>query len=66
MRPKFSSIAHLQSLLRSGETTCRAIVEHYLAQIEQNKQLNAYVEVFSEEARAKADALDARPFIVRN
>ncbi len=60
MRPKFSSIAHLQSLLRSGETTCRAIVEHYLAQIEQNKQLNAYVEVFSEEARAKADALDAR------
>lgn len=60
MRPKYSSIAHIQSLLRSGETSCRAIVEHYLAQIEQNRHLNAYIEVFAEEARSRADALDAR------
>lgn len=60
MRPKYSSIAHIQSLLHSGETSCRAIVEHYLAQIEQNRHLNAYIEVFAEEARSRADALDAR------
>lgn len=58
--PKYASLADIQSALRKGETTCRALVEHYLFQIEKTLRLNAYVEVWGEEALAKADELDAR------
>jgi len=57
--PKFASLADIQTTLRNGKTTCRAIVEHYLSQIEKTRHLNAYVEVWADEALAKADALDA-------
>ena len=58
--PKYPSLVSLQSALLRGETTCRAVVEYYLSQIEKTRHLNAYVEVWPEEALAKADALDAR------
>ena len=60
MEPKFASIAEIQAALRAGVTTCRALVEHYLTQIERHRALNAYVAVYAEEALAHADALDAR------
>ncbi len=58
--PKFSSLPELQSSLGAGQTTCRAVVEHYLKQIENSRSLNAYVEVWADEARTQADALDIR------
>ncbi len=58
--PKYSSISDLQTALRTGVTTCRAIVQHHLAQIASTQHLNAYVEVWADEAFAQADALDAR------
>ena len=58
--PKFSSLTELQLALRTGQTTCRAVVDHYLAQIEKNRSLNAYVEVWAAEAAVQADALDTR------
>ena len=58
--PRFSSLPDLQLALRTGQTTCRAVVDYYLTQIEKNSTLNAYVEVWAEEARAQADALDMR------
>ncbi len=58
--PKFSSLTDLQLALHTGQTTCRAVVDHYLAQIEKTSALNAYVEVWAEEARTQADALDIR------
>ncbi|MCW5922396.1 MAG: Asp-tRNA(Asn)/Glu-tRNA(Gln) amidotransferase subunit GatA [Saprospiraceae bacterium] len=57
--PKYTSLSDIQAALRAGETTCRAIVGHYLAQIEKTRHLNAYIEVWADEALAKADALDA-------
>ncbi len=57
--PKYASLSDIQAALRKGETTCRAVVEHYLSQIEKTRHLNAYVEVWAEEALAKADILDA-------
>ncbi|MEO6040074.1 MAG: Asp-tRNA(Asn)/Glu-tRNA(Gln) amidotransferase subunit GatA [Saprospiraceae bacterium] len=57
---KYSSLSDLQSALRSGQTSCRAMVDHYLSQIEKHRALNAYVEVWEAEARRQADALDAR------
>lgn len=58
--PKFESIAAIQTALRSGNTTCRALVEHYIAQAEKSKALNAYVEVWAEEALERAEALDRK------
>ena len=57
--PKFASIAHIQTAIRAGETTCREVVEYYLSQIDKSLNLNAYVEVWADEARARADAQDA-------
>lgn len=57
--PKFASIAHIQAAIRAGETTCRNVVEYYLSQVDKSLNLNAYVEVWADEARARADAQDA-------
>ncbi|MEO6760494.1 MAG: amidase family protein, partial [Saprospiraceae bacterium] len=58
--PKYPSLSSLQFALRSGQTTCRAVVDYYLSQIEKHQSLNAYVEVWEAEARAQAEALDIR------
>ena len=58
--PKYASLSDVQAALFSGAATCRAVVEHYLSQIEKTKHLNAYVEVWEEEAFARANALDNR------
>jgi aspartyl-tRNA(Asn)/glutamyl-tRNA(Gln) amidotransferase subunit A len=54
----FKNIAHYHSALQKGETTCADIVQHYLDQIEQKKDLNAFVDVYSKDAFEKAAALD--------
>ena len=56
----FSTIANYHQQLLSGETTCVEMVNHYLQQINQNQHLNAFVEVYAEEAMQKAVALDAK------
>lgn len=58
--PKFNSISDIQAAIRSGGSTCRSIVEHYLENTEANKALNAYVEVWAGEALERADALDRK------
>jgi aspartyl-tRNA(Asn)/glutamyl-tRNA(Gln) amidotransferase subunit A len=58
--PKYASLSDIQFALHQGEVTCRALVEHYLAQIEKTLHLNAYVEVWADEALTKATQLDAR------
>ncbi|MFN8302716.1 MAG: Asp-tRNA(Asn)/Glu-tRNA(Gln) amidotransferase subunit GatA [Saprospiraceae bacterium] len=56
----FRSLHALQSALRSGQTSCRAVVEYHLSRIEQTRDLNAFIEVWGAEALAKADELDRR------
>ncbi len=58
--PKYASLADVQSALRSGAVTCRAVVEHYLQQIAETAHLNAYIEVWADEALQQADATDQR------
>lgn len=58
--PLFSSISDLQQALRDGSATCWAVVEHYIFQVEKTRCLNAYVEVWADEARARAEALDKK------
>lgn len=58
--PRYNSIQAIQAALRAGDTTCRALVEHYIFQTEQNRPLNAFVEVWADEALERADALDRK------
>jgi aspartyl-tRNA(Asn)/glutamyl-tRNA(Gln) amidotransferase subunit A len=55
----YQSVAQYHQALQKGITTCKAAVEHYLQRIKDQQHLNAYIEVFTEEARAEAERLDA-------
>lgn len=54
----FISISEYQERLRRGITTCKATVEAYLKNIEATKHLNAFIEVYQQEALERAQALD--------
>jgi aspartyl-tRNA(Asn)/glutamyl-tRNA(Gln) amidotransferase subunit A len=55
---QFSSIEQYQADLHSGRTTCSQAVRHFLSCIEEQASLNAFVEVFADEALARAAELD--------
>lgn len=50
----------VQGDLRAGITNCVELVGQYLARIEAHKHLNAFVEVYADEALRRADAVDAK------
>lgn len=54
------TIHQLQSDLSQGNTTCVKAVHTFLKRIEDTKHLNAYLEVFSEEAIERSAALDKK------
>ena len=58
--PKYKSLQQVRKEIDQGTTNCRAIVEYYLSKIEETKELNAYVEVFVDEALERADLLDKK------
>lgn len=47
--------------MNAGHTTCTAVVQHYLQAIEAHRHLNAFLEVFGEEALQRAVYLDGLP-----
>lgn len=57
---EYLTLADLQHDLRAGNTTCVTLVGQYLARIEQNQHLNAFVEIYADEARQRAQEVDAR------
>lgn len=57
----YISIADYHSQLKKGTLTCVDAVGHYLKKINEQKHLNAFVEVYAEEALQKAKELDAKP-----
>lgn len=54
----FSSIKKYRAELKSGSVTCVQTVQHYLAAIQQSQHLNAFIEVFADEALQRAAQLD--------
>ncbi|HVY74650.1 MAG TPA: Asp-tRNA(Asn)/Glu-tRNA(Gln) amidotransferase subunit GatA [Puia sp.] len=56
----FSSIPEYQHALLAGTTTCREAVLYYLDRIRRKQHLNAFVEIYAEEALTRADHLDAK------
>jgi aspartyl-tRNA(Asn)/glutamyl-tRNA(Gln) amidotransferase subunit A len=55
----FNNIEQYHRQLKEGKVTCTDMVQEYLTQIEKNKHLNAFVEVYTNEALQKAAELDA-------
>ncbi|WP_233268720.1 Asp-tRNA(Asn)/Glu-tRNA(Gln) amidotransferase subunit GatA [Mucilaginibacter lacusdianchii] len=60
MMKGYTTLTEIQDDLRSGNTTVKALVQHYLERITQYQHLNAFNEVFADEALQKAAELDAR------
>ena len=56
----YKNIAAVQSALRQNDVSCTHLVNNYLQQIDKTKHLNAYIEVFAEEAFAQAKIIDQK------
>lgn len=56
----YQSITQYHADLLSGATTCVAAVQHYLHNIDQKRHLNAYLQVYDQEALQLAARLDAQ------
>jgi aspartyl-tRNA(Asn)/glutamyl-tRNA(Gln) amidotransferase subunit A len=54
----FSSIKDYHIALLNGTTTCVAAVQHFLLQAQEQQHLNAFIELYTNEALARAAQLD--------
>ncbi|WP_026463081.1 Asp-tRNA(Asn)/Glu-tRNA(Gln) amidotransferase subunit GatA [Adhaeribacter aquaticus] len=57
---RYNSLEDVHQDIKAGLVTCRDLVNYYLKNIEQKKHLNAYLEVFAEEALAQAEVVDRK------
>lgn len=56
----YHRLDEIQNDLRQNQITCAQLVDHYLQNIEKGKNLNAFVEVYAEEAKVRAQAIDQK------
>ena len=56
----YTSLASIQNDISSGKITVSGLVSHYLGVIDTKKHLNAFLEVYTEEALHKAEKLDEK------
>ena len=57
---KYNSFKAVKQAIYSGETNCLSLVKHYLEQIEVNKNLNVFLEVYANEAIIQAENVDQK------
>jgi len=60
MSKLYTTLIDIQHDLQKGETTVKELVNNYLANIKQYQHLNAFNEVFEQEALQRAEELDTR------
>ena len=56
----YNSLEELKSDIDAGNTTVSEMVEYYLENIEKNKDLNVFLEVFYEESKKRAVEIDKK------
>ncbi|HAA22505.1 MAG TPA: Asp-tRNA(Asn)/Glu-tRNA(Gln) amidotransferase GatCAB subunit A, partial [Cytophagales bacterium] len=56
----YRTYADLRAALQQGETSCKAVVEHFLSAIAERSSLNAFLSVYTDEALAEAERVDAK------
>ena len=57
---RYNSYKAVKQAISSGETNCLLLVKHYLEQIEANKNLNVFLEVYTNEALKQAETVDQK------
>ncbi len=57
---RHQSIAQFHEEIENDLITCSALVENYLSRIRDHQHLNAFIELFAEEALARAKSLDEK------
>ncbi|WP_187261148.1 Asp-tRNA(Asn)/Glu-tRNA(Gln) amidotransferase subunit GatA [Pontibacter beigongshangensis] len=57
---KYNSLRAVRTDIESGQVTCRQLVAYYLQNIKEKAELNAFLEVFEEEAYAQAEAVSRK------
>lgn len=57
---EYQTLSELQSDLRVGNLSCVRLVQQFLERIESNRHLNAFVEVYAEEALEAAREIDQK------
>ena len=57
---EYPTLTEIQNDLRGGGLTCVQLVNHYLERIESNAHLNAFVEVYAQEALSAASEIDIK------
>ena len=55
---EFTSIEQFHAQLQEGKVTCLQVVQYYLEQIHSTRHLNAFIEVYADEALQRAKLLD--------
>jgi aspartyl-tRNA(Asn)/glutamyl-tRNA(Gln) amidotransferase subunit A len=60
MSKRYNSLAEVRSDISFGKVTVSSLVGHYLQKIEANKHLNAFLEVYTEEAQQRALEVDEK------
>jgi aspartyl-tRNA(Asn)/glutamyl-tRNA(Gln) amidotransferase subunit A len=56
----YSSLASIQTDLKLGKISLPKLVDFYLSNIESNKQLNAFLEVYTDEAKERAQHIHSK------
>lgn len=56
----YRSLAAVQEDLKNGSVSCHSLTEAYLNRITEKKHLNAFLEVFEEEALTRAQTIDKK------
>lgn len=56
----YRSLQEVQRQLKDSTLNCLTLVNHFLKKIEEHTELNAFVEVFEESARKKAEEVDKK------
>lgn len=57
---QYNSLKDIQKDLSEGKISCTDLVNHYLNRIDENKNLNVFLEVYNEEACQQAIEVDAK------
>ena len=57
---KFQSLEQVRAEISSGKTTCVEVVRYYLNRTEEKKHLNAFLEVWGDEAFERAKTIDEK------
>lgn len=54
----YSSLSEIKTDINAGKLTCSALVNYYLNNIEENQDLNSFLEVFTDEVKERAQVID--------